>query len=170
MGSQDPLFCFHKVIKVNNLQTRIRNIVSKIIENTEFKIVDIDLKSTSGRYMLRVFLDSEKGIIIDRCREFSREIETVLDAENFLGENYLLEVSSPGLERPISQDWQFRKNMGRIIVMTYLSDQGDKTLEGTVVGVGDNNVTLRVQLAKKQTSDITIELSQIKQAKIKLKW
>ncbi|HNI12304.1 MAG TPA: ribosome maturation factor RimP, partial [bacterium] len=83
---------------MNELQARVREIVKKIIENTEFKVVGVDLKSTPGRYMLRVFLDSEKGITIDRCREFSREIETVLDTENFLGENYLLEVSSPGLE------------------------------------------------------------------------
>lgn len=120
--------------------------------------------------MLRVFLDSEKGITIDRCREFSREIETVLDTENFLGENYLLEVSSPGLDRPISEDWQFRKNTGREISMTYASDQGDKVLTGTIVSVGDKNVTLRVQISKKETSEITVELNRIKKAQIKLKW
>lgn len=151
---------------------KIQETVHWAIENTDFKVVEIDLKSIQSRKMIRIFLDSENGITIDQCKAFSRKIGDKMELDNTIDAEYVLEVSSPGVERPIKEDWQFRKNIGREILVNYTDrDKTSKECKGTIENVIENKLHLKLKGKKKNQSEmIEIPLGKINSALIQLKW
>lgn len=149
----------------------IKRIVDEAIKDTEFKLVELDVRSAHGKRTIRVFLDSEQGITIEECRGFNRTIETAIDAGNFFTE-YALEVSSPGVERPIQFDWQFRKNIGRSLKITFTEDNDTPTeFTGTIERVDSDMIYLKKTAKKKNTGEaLCIPISKITRAQIQLKW
>lgn len=151
---------------------KIQETVHWAIENTEFKVVEIDLKNIQSRKMIRIFLDSENGITIDQCKSLSRKIGDKIELDNAIDGEYVLEVSSPGVERPIKEDWQFRKNMGREILVNYT--ERDKTIKefvGTIENVIEDKLQLKIKGKKKNQEEmIEVPLARINSAKIQLKW
>ena len=119
VGSQDPLFYFYEVLNMKEIEEKIHATIHAVIDPTPFKLVAVEVRPFQSRQQVRVYLDSEQGITIDQCRQFSRQIESIIDAQGLLGTQYILEVSSPGVERPIVEEWQFRKNVGRPILVRY---------------------------------------------------
>jgi ribosome maturation factor RimP len=120
-----------------------------------------------------IFLDSDTGITFDRCKAISRYLESHLDEKKWLGEDYVLEVSSAGIGRPLIYPRQYLKNMGRLLKVV-LSD--GEVREGTIVGADDQKVILewteeRKENKKKvkETQRLEIPYGQIKEAKIQIK-
>lgn len=155
---------------MNSLE-KLAEITKKAIENTEFKLVHTDVHSNHGKTQIRVYLDSERGITIDQCREFSRRIESVLDTDGMFGENYLLEVSSPGVDRPIKEDWQFRKNTGRPVKVSYrTADENLTEANGIIRRLEGPFVVLEATTGKKATSEVFVPIDKVVKATIQLKW
>jgi ribosome maturation factor RimP len=98
--------------------------------------VDIELKPNNR---LNVFLDADSGISFDKCHAISRYLESFIDSKGWLGEKYVLEVSSPGLSRPLKFLRQYNKNIGRTLTITLL----DKTQQtGILKAVDEQQVVL----------------------------
>lgn len=98
-----------------NLDQQIRDWLEGEIKNRSFFLVDLEIKSGFKRMEIAVFLDSMEGIQIEECAEISRKLSNWLEEGDLVVDAYLLEVSSPGIDAPINQDWQFEKNKGRRI-------------------------------------------------------
>ena len=155
-----------------SVDPKIQEIVRQTIENTDFKVVEIEIKSSHGRKTIGVFLDSENGITIEQCREFSRIIGDRFEQDNAMEGEYVLEVSSPGVDRPIREDWQFRKNIGRDVLLQI--NNADNTIteyKGKIESLSDDVLGLRVK-GKRREQDQLHEflLSTIQSARIQLKW
>ena len=99
-------------------------------------IVDIKLKPQQKLY---VFVDADNGLTFERCQKLSRYLESHLDTNHWLTEKYLLEVSSPGIERPLMFPRQYKKNIGRNLLVTLL-DKSEQA--GTVLSADDTQVVL----------------------------
>ncbi len=99
-------------------------------------IVEINLK---GGQHLDVFADSDSGMTFLKCQALSRHLEKHLDENGWLGEKYVLEVSSPGVDRPLKFPRQYRKNAGRTLAVT-LTDKTQKT--GLLKSADDNGIVL----------------------------
>ena len=151
---------------------KIQETVHWAIENTDFKIVEIGIKTAQNRKIIAVYLDSEHGISIDQCKDFSRKIGDKIEADNMIDGEYILEVSSPGIERPIKEDWQFRKNIGRDILLNYTSsDKTVKECKGTIENIVEDKLHLKIKGKKKNESEtLVIPLARIHSAHIQLKW
>ncbi len=151
---------------------KIQETVHWAIENTDFKIVEIGIKTAQNRKIIAVYLDSEHGISIDQCKDFSRKIGDKIEADNMIDGEYILEVSSPGIERPIKEDWQFRKNIGRDILLNYTSsDKTVKECKGTIENMVEDKLHLKIKGKKKNESEtLVIPLVKIHSAHIQLKW
>lgn len=115
--------------------------------------VDVELKPGNR---LSVYIDSDSGITFEKCRKVSRYLEAHIDAQGWLGEKYALEVSSPGVGRPLRYSRQFRNNIGRTIQVT----MPDKSVvKGTLTEADDaqftltQNVTEREGKKKKRTQN-----------------
>lgn len=155
-----------------SVDPKIQEIVAQTIENTDFKVVEIEIKNSHGRKTIGVFLDSEHGITIDKCREFSRSIGDRLEQANVIEGEYILEVSSPGVDRPIKEDWQFRKNIGREVLLQIKSPDNTITeYKGKIESLTGDVLGLRVK-GKKKEQDQLLEflLQSIQSARIQLKW
>ena len=151
---------------------KIQETVHWAIENTDFKIVEIGIKTAQNRKIIAVYLDSEHGISIDQCKDFSRKIGDKIEADNMIDGEYILEVSSPGIERPIKEDWQFRKNIGRDILLNYTSsDKTVKECKGTIENMVEDKLHLKIKGKKKNEPEtLEIPLVRIHSAHIQLKW
>lgn len=96
---------------------------------------------------LEIFIDSDTGITFDRCRQISRYLEAYLDESGWLGERYTLEVSSPGVSRPLQLPRQYPKHIGRKLKVK-LKDGSE--LEGTLTAVGEDQISLERKVVEKQ--------------------
>jgi ribosome maturation factor RimP len=132
--------------------------------------VEIELKPNQRLY---VFADSDTGFTFERCQKLSRFLESHLDTNGWLGEKYLLEVSSPGIDRPLKFPRQYRKNTGRTLLVTLL----DKTQQSGAIQSADEQQVVLVNTViqrdeKNKKKEVVIEtpipFEQIEKAVIKL--
>ena len=100
-------------------------------------VVEIELKHSNKLY---VFLDSDSGMTFEKCQKLSRYLEGYIDAGSWLGDKYVLEVSSPGISRPLKFQRQYVKNIGRKMEVVLSSDKSKIT--GTLHGVNDDQIIL----------------------------
>jgi len=128
------------------LEEQIKQIVAKYFELTDRNdcfVVDIVLKTKK----LEIYIDSDDAVDFEICRKVSRMVEQFLDEGKQLGEDYLLEVSSPGLSRPLLLPRQFRKNIGREVTVT----AADKSrLTGVLSGADDEAFELTHSVSRKE--------------------
>lgn len=127
-----------------SIEATIEELVSEITEPLNFEIVDVEYVKEAGEYYLRVFLDKEDGISLNDCEAVSRQLSEVLDVKDPIKDNYFLEVSSPGLDRPLKKDKDFVRYAGRDVeIKLYKPLNGSKQFEGTLVGLTEEN-TIKV--------------------------
>ncbi len=121
----------------------IKELVAPLAEEKELFLVDVELK-TGGGTEVWVYLDGEeKAVNIDECAEISRELGFLVDAHELLGDKYRLNVSSPGLSRPLTDRRQYKKNIDRTLKVRFRNqDQEVEKVEGVISAVNEEEVTL----------------------------
>jgi ribosome maturation factor RimP len=141
--------------------TAVRRIVLPILGSLNIELVDIEFGRVGRDAVLRLFIDKEGGIALDDCALVSRELSLVLDVEDVITSHFTLEVSSPGLDRPLKTPADFQRFSGRLIkVRTYqplADDSGNKrkTFLGKLDGLFDG--VIKIALAEGQTASIPLE-------------
>ena len=122
-----------------SIEATIEEIVQPIVDAKNFEIVDIEYVKEAGEYYLRVYLDKEGGISLSDCEVVSRELSEILDKKDPIKDNYFLEVSSPGLDRPLKKEKDFVKYQGRDVeIKLYKPINGSKMHEGELVGLTED--------------------------------
>lgn len=141
--------------------TSVKEIVLPILDSMGMELVDIEFGKVGRDALLRLFIDKEGGVTIDDCADVSRELSLILDVDEVISVNYTLEVSSPGLDRPLKKESDYERFTGRLIkVRTYQplpDDKGNKrkTFLGTLDGFVDGVV--KMTLVEGQTASIPLE-------------
>jgi ribosome maturation factor RimP len=141
--------------------TVVSRLARPILESMDLELVDIEFGRVGRDYLLRLFIDKAGGVMLDDCAEFSRELSMVLDVEDAIDKNYTLEVSSPGLDRPLKKQSDYDRYTGRLIKVRtyqpYADDDGNvrKTFLGTLHGLTDGVV--KMKLTEGQTASIPVE-------------
>jgi len=142
-------------------------LVEPIVEENGVELVDLEVKGSARVILIRVFVDVAGGIRIDDCVRLSRLIEDAIEIENLIPGQYRLEVSSPGLDRPLRTARDFQRNIGRLVEIRYSPSVDETRIEsGDILKADETSVTI---LNQNQQS-ITIPLAQIKKALIQIKW
>jgi ribosome maturation factor RimP len=112
----------------------------------EIELVDVEYGKEGPDWILRVFIDKEGGVSLDDCEKVSRRLSSSLDDVDPIPGSYSLEVSSPGLERPLTRDAHFERFAGRLVrIKTYAPYQGRKSWEGRLLGLKDGTVLVEVE-------------------------
>lgn len=144
-----------------NVVTRVTEIAEKLAESFGMELVDVEYRKEGRAAVLRLFLDREGGVTLDGCAKVSRELSEILDVEDFIQEDYTLEVSSPGLNRPLKKATDYGRYLGRLVrVRTFElfpDDAGNprKTFTGKLLGLEEGVV--RLQLTEGQTAGIPLD-------------
>lgn len=125
---------------MNDLRERLRSMLAPAIEARGFELVDVELDGQQN-LTLRVFIDSPDGVTVDDCAEVSHQVSAVLDVEDPVPGRYTLEVSSPGLDRPLVKPADFRRYLGETIKVRMREPlDGRKNFQGDLLEVADDNV------------------------------
>ena len=125
-------------------EQKTEDLLKPIMEEYKFELVDVEYVKEGSNWYLRVYVDKENGIDIDDCVMVSRALEAKLDEGDFIADAYILEVSSPGLTRPLKKEKDFIRNMGRRVeVKLFKVQDGLKEFEAELTGFEDGVVTLK---------------------------
>ncbi len=156
------------------LTEQIEQLIQPILKDLGCELVDLEYQQEQRGWVLRVFLDKNGGINLDDCAKASREISSLLDVENLISTAYNLEVSSPGIERPLKKASDFERFVGQLAKIKTLdaidpdeTGKNRKTFVGTLSGFEAGDVLLKL---KKDAAAIRIALHQIDKANLKFEF
>ncbi|KXZ39810.1 ribosome maturation factor RimP [Alkalithermobacter thermoalcaliphilus JW-YL-7 = DSM 7308] len=121
-----------------NIEEIVSNIAIPFIEKEGFELVDVEYVLEAGNRYLRIYIDKEGGVSLKDCQIISESVSAKLDEIDPIKENYFLEVSSPGLDRPLKKEADFERYKGRDVeVKLYKPLNGKKEFEGMLIGLFD---------------------------------
>lgn len=140
----------------------IKKLVHDAIESEGFELYDLVFKGGKSVRVLDVFIDHEQGIKVDDCVRFSRKLSDLLDQydENTFS-GYRLNVSSPGIDRPLKKTRDFFRNIGRNVSLEYVKDGKKVSIKGKIISVDNDSVTIDVE-----GDQVCVNLNAIHQAKV----
>lgn len=146
--------------KREEYEARTEKLLQPIIEQYSYELVDVEFVKEAGNWYLRVYADKEGGITVDDCEIISRALSDKLDAEDFISESYILEVSSPGLGRPLKKEKDFVRSRGQEVeVHLYKPLNKQKQFEGILSDFSETEIILELEGAEMltlQRSDIAL--------------
>ncbi|MBD5136856.1 MAG: ribosome maturation factor RimP [Lachnospiraceae bacterium] len=133
-------------------------LVLPMIEENKFELVDVEYVKEGSNWYLRIYIDKPGGINIDDCELISRALSDKLDEKDFIQDAYILEVSSPGLGRPLKKDKDFNRNIGeRVEIKLYKAVDKQKEFEGILKSFDKTTVTIETD----EETDMVFERSNI---------
>ena len=142
---------------------KVKEIIEPVIKGLGVALEDMELRKMGRRVFLRVIIDKEGGVTIDNCEQVSREIEAQLDVEDPIPYPYTLEVSSPGLDRPLKTPGNFKRFCGKTVrIVTSAPVENQTFFIGEIIEAGDTEVTLLLSKDKK----INIQYKDIVRARL----
>lgn len=152
-------------MKKTEIEQHCTELVTPIIEENNFELVDVEYVKEGADYYLRVYADKEGGININDCVLISRALEEKLDEADKVKEAYILEVSSPGLTRPLKKDNDFKRNLGKLVeVKLYRAVNGFKEINGILEDYSDSTITINIEEDNESIVLIRKEISMIRLA------
>ena len=126
-----------------NIADKVRNLVEPVVSSEGMECVDVELKMGRGEWRLRIYIDKEGGITHDDCANISRQVGEVLEVEDVFDHSYVLEVSSPGLDRPLKNIDDYRRFSGKLVKLkTFKPIEGKKVFIGKLKGVEEDRVVI----------------------------
>ncbi len=156
-------------MNVDILKKKIYEIASDIAADEGVELCDIQIQS-GRKTLLRVFIDKNGGVTIDDCERMSKSLSAILDVEDPIKTPYILEVSSPGLDRPLVKQRDFHRNIGKLVrIITLEKIENQTFFIGRITDVGDN--WIRISYDKKgKSEDLFIPLEKISKAKLEIEF
>ena len=149
-----------------SINEKIQRLVRPIVEAEEMELVDVEYKKGSNS-VLRIFIDKPEGVNVSDCTKISTQVGAFLDIEDLIENNYVLEVSSPGLDRPLKNKADYDRNKGKLIkVSLYAPLEGKKTFIGRIISADDQKVILK----EKSDKVIDIPFAAIAKGKLKIEF
>ena len=134
------------------IEQKAEELIQPVIDGHGFELVDIEYVKEGQDWYLRAYIDKEGGITIDDCEIVSRAFSDLLDEADFISDAYILEVSSPGLGRPLKKEKDFKRSIGKDIeIHTYKSVDGEKEFIGTLKSYDDDSVVLAAEDGTERT-------------------
>lgn len=147
----------------DSLEARVTNLAEQLAAGMEVEVVLVEYRRGGGRSIVRVFIDQATGISLDDCERFSRRLSVMLDVEDWIPSKYILEVSSPGLDRPLVKEKDFQRFAGKNAnVRTGTSLEGQRNFKGKILGVTDGRLGLEIAPGRQ----VEIAMSDIERANL----
>lgn len=147
---------------MNHLENKILNIAERVTQELGFLLIAVTVKGDNRNRILQIFVDSDKSLSADDCALVSGKIASDIENSDLISSKYRLEVSSPGIERPLKYIQQYPKNINRNFEVTYIADDEEvKKITGKLIKVEDNDLTFLVK-----GSEIKVNFNKIKIAKV----
>ncbi len=150
-----------------SIEEKVEKLIQPIIEEIGYDLYDVEYAKEGKNYFLRIFIDNEKGIDLNDCEKVNDAITDILDEENYIKEQYFLEVSSPGIERVLRKDKHLEQNIGeQINIKLFKKDENEKKeYIGKLTKYDDSNIFI-----EQDENEVKIERKNISQIKTVYNW
>jgi ribosome maturation factor RimP len=146
-----------------SVQDRLQALLEPLVESMGYELVLLEFSPHKGSAMVRLFIDAPGGITLGDCEKVSREVEGVLDVEDPIPQNYRLEVSSPGLDRPLVKPAHYERFAGSVVKVQLLAPKaGRRKFQGVLKGLKDGHVVLDTADA----GTVELALDQVERARL----
>ncbi len=132
-----------EMAKREEYESRTEKLLLPIVGQHQFELVDVEYVKEGSNWYLRAYIDKPGGITVDDCETVSRALSDLLDEEDFIKDAYILEVSSPGLGRPLKKEKDFERSIGEDIeIRLYHALNGQKEYEGILKAFDKATITI----------------------------
>jgi len=122
---------------------QVSELIEPILNEMRFELIDVEYMSDRGRWVLRIYIDKDGGVTLDDCATVSGELGDLIDIKNIIEHEYVLEVSSPGLNRPLKKETDFICVMGKKIkVRTRIPVEGRRNFAGRLKDYKEQKITI----------------------------
>ena len=149
-----------------NIENRVQDLVENTIIELGYEIYDVQYVKEGKDYYLRIYIDSKKGIDLEDCEKVSNEVSTILDKNDFIKEQYFLEISSPGIERILRKDKHLKDNIGEEVeVSLFKPINKQKSIVGVLKDFDADTIEIEVE-----NNILKIDRKNISLIKIKYNW
>ncbi|CUS84738.1 ribosome maturation factor RimP [Candidatus Kryptobacter tengchongensis] len=157
------------MINIEEIKSKLREIITPIVESSGAYLVDINLKGFGKKLTLEVFVDTDDGITVKKCEEISRRISDALDFHDLIPVSYRLEVSSPGVGNPFKVKRQYFTNIGRFVRVKYVDELSGQVREvlGQLIMAGDETIEIKIE---NDENLLVLKYNQIIEAKTEIVW
>ncbi|KTD28737.1 ribosome maturation factor RimP [Legionella israelensis] len=127
------------------IKDKLKQLLEPVIEDAGYQLWGIEYLAQGKHSLLRIYIDKPEGIGIDDCERVSKQVSSLLDVEDPISGNYNLEVSSPGISRPLFFTWQYKKYIGSDVQLKLIKPLKNKRkITGTIASVSDDAVVLEI--------------------------
>ncbi len=124
-------------------EKRAEALLAPIVESRGFELVDVEFVKEAGCWYLRGYIDKPGGITVNDCEDVSREFNERLDEEDFIEESYIMEISSPGLDRPLKKEKDYQRSLGKLVELrTYKPLEKRKEFCGILTAYDEETVSV----------------------------
>lgn len=153
-------------------EARTEQLITPIIRHNGCELVDVEFVKEAGTWYLRIYADKAGGITIDDCEAISRAFSDILDEEDYIEESYIMEVSSPGLGRPLKKEKDFTRSIGeRVEIRLFQGIDRKKEWFGTLVTFDKDTVTiLPDDMEDSDEARVTMERKNIALIRLAFDW
>ncbi|WP_333650451.1 ribosome maturation factor RimP [Lacrimispora sp.] len=132
--------------KREDYEVKTERFLQPLVEENHFELVDVEYIKEAGNWYLRAYIDKEGGITVDDCEVISRRLGEWLDEKDFIADSYILEVSSPGLGRPLKKEKDFERSIGNDVdIRLYKPLNKQKEFTGTLKAYDKETVTITLE-------------------------
>jgi ribosome maturation factor RimP len=147
---------------------QLEELLEPIVSSMNYEFVGLEYTAQGRHSILRVYIDTEKGVGVDDCADVSRQLSAVLDVEDPITNEYSLEISSPGLNRPLFKLYQYEQFIGEVVKFKTIRpqlDNGQRKFKGTIIAIKNNNIIFEID-----DEPLSIEFVDIDKANIVAKF
>lgn len=148
-------------------EEKVRGIAKPIVDSLGYELIDVEYLAGGNRAKLRLFIDKEGGVTLDDCEKASRYVGYALDVEDPMSTSYVLEVSSPGLDRPLKKPSDYERYKGRLVkIKTKVPVNNQMVFIGRLSGIINEKVKIKLDGEK----DLSISLDDISLARLEVEF
>lgn len=153
--------------EASGIDDRVRSLTEEVLSGSDTYVVDVQVRGNKGSRVVEIFVDRDDGIDVKELSRVSREIAFLLDTDDIVSGRYSLNVSSPGLDRPLTLPRQFQKNVGRKLRVRYRTgENGESVEEGELDAATADGIALRVSPSKQ----MALTYKEMIEARVLLPW
>ena len=151
--------------ELSDLEKNLKRLVAPILQAYSVELVDLKVGGTRGSQTVKVYIDAVGGVTLDKCTAVSRELSDQLDIADIIPGKYRLEISSPGVDRPLAAPSDFKRNLNREVEVWLDDDTEKRKVHGIIVNVTENEIWLN-----SAGEEVRIPFASIQHGKLSLPW
>ena len=146
-------------------ETQLKEDIKLCLEKENYELIDLTVNKFKATTVIQIYSDKQGGIAVEDCAHLSREVNKVLELKYANFDNYQIEVSSPGIKRPLKKEKDFLRNLNRNVFIQFMANDQKTSLEGSI-----HHTTNKVVYIQHDGKIDCIDYEQILNAKLKIKW